>query len=792
MLCRNCSNVRFEWFEEVADARAYAENPDNVVFEECRKYRISSVEQKFYIHHADFQHLARSKDAGCYLCAALWFAFDEPSSDDERAAIDPVSAGEKSSLSLALLARADGSESSSISKTCPVVWRVFASRRADFASRMWFDLEDYFYVFCGNFCRMLRRVELPEGIVRCVLAFEERCANDQGAFARMTYRMYELWESKQLLEVDNSTQSSATIELAKLWYNNCLSNHSVCDALNLSTTAVPPLPKRVIDVREEGMEPVLYEPVDGETGEYICLSHCWGATKPLDVVRYTGSKNDRVTNNPIAYQLPQLATWPRTFRDAVDIARKFNVRYLWIDNTCIIQRDKDDWAMESQRMAQYFGNATFTLAAAWAPNDDVGIYHPRNPLLTYPLCLFEPPDVPPYKGYYVSLMGLDAIDKYEVIKAPLAMRAWVLQEEQLSRRILKYGARGIYWLCFCCSATPDNIMGSERTPYRHENFGNNRQLRMHIHPSRSSTSADAGRNPYLDLWYAQVQEFTSRNMKTKSDVLPALSSLAQAFAGYMKPNDQYAAGLWQSDLALGLLWSAEVSGTRRTTIPAGAVNFDPEGFSGPSWSWIFQCHKRIRLYFRGEILPGGRCDYRENTSLVGTKITRVEIEHQRLSAPYGEVKSGKLFVRAKLFSLLICATPHTLTDEDKWRRKMINDSSSKTSVHLLSMDKMPFPRLALRCVEGERGREFKGECDIDDTDGDLCLWLDPDAEVEAKFLPLIMYRVDPDGLRTAGLVLVPSGNKEDEFVRVGRAEVDIPNRCTLQRSTLPAREITIV
>ncbi|OQV00693.1 hypothetical protein CLAIMM_06157 [Cladophialophora immunda] len=773
MLCRNCSNVRFQWFEEIAEASAYAQNPNNSVFETCRKYDISSVEQKFYVHHADFQHLAQSKDAGCYFCAALWFAFNEPSSDPEQGKIDSVSAGEESPLSPAHLAQADSPEPSSITRTCPVVWRVFASRRAEFASNMWFDVESFVYVFCGKFFRTLQRVQVPEG-----------------AFARLTSRIYELWESKQLLEIDNSTQSNDTFELARLWYNNCLSNHPSCATLSFTTEAIPPLPTRVIDVREDGMEPVLYEPGHGETGEYICLSHCWGGTKPLDVIRHTGSGQSPETGRSNVFQLPQLATWPKTFRDAVDIARKFHIRYLWIDNTSIIQKDKDDWAKESQRMAQYFGNATFTIAAAWASNDDLGLYHSQNPLLTYPLCLFNPSDVPPCKGYYVSLMGLNSRDKYEVINTPLAKRAWVLQEEQLSRRRLTYGAKGVYWLCFCCSASLDNIMGSEVTPYRHERFGDNQQLRMHIHPSLSGAPADAGRNPYLHLWYAQVEQFTSRNMKMKSDVLPALSGFAQAFSSYMETGDQYAAGLWQSDLMLGLLWTTDLWNTRGVKVPGGATNFDPEGFSGPSWSWICQCHKRIYFHFREKMLPGGRCDYRKNTALVGTKITRVEIDHQPFSGPYGEVKGGRLFVTAKLLSVLISTTPHTLTNEDKTRRNMIGGHGS--IVYLLSVDTTPFPWLARRGIWCERGREFKGECDVDDMFDEACRWFDPLSDVEAKFLPLIMYEGDPDGLRTAGLVLVPSGNKEDEFVRVGRAEVDMPNFQTLQRSTLPAREITIV
>lgn len=613
------------------------------------------------------------------------------------------------------------------------------------------------------------------------------CAEKAGVFARFTERIHELWESKELLQLDDSTQSDTTLELAKLWYSSCISNHPICAERDAQTTTSSILPKRVIDLRSAGSEPVLYEPAEGEGGKYICLSHCWGDTKPLHIVRQDDGSQ---STSPRTYSLPPLATWPQTFQDAVDIARKFNIRYLWIDNTSIKQGDKEDWSTESQRMAQYFGNATFTLAATGSTNDDAGLYYPRNPLLTYPLRLLEAADVPPRNDYYVSLMGLNHIDQHEVLDAPLYSRAWVLQEQQLSRRILKFGRRGIYWECLCCSTTAANIMPGEMTPYHHQGFGGGQFLRMQIHATQSNTPANAGRNPYLDLWYATVQEFTSRNMKMKSDALPALSGLAQSYACYMNKDDQYVAGLWQSDLLLGLLWTAEVAGTRRLPIRAGLTNYDSTGFSGPSWSWISHCHRRIRLYFAEKILPGGRCNYLENTSLVGTEVTSVDIEYKPSSAPYGEVEAGRLSIKARLPSVRITTTPFKPNGN---RRNMVHDSMAKTTILPLTMDRTAFDEYWLDVViEGEKGLSLRGECDIDDMDSELWLSRVRDGEFEATFLPLIMYRGDPEGLRTAGLVLLPSENGRDEFVRVGRAQVDLPNRHIFEKSTLPIRQLTIV
>ncbi len=55
---------------------------------------------------------------------------------------------------------------------------------------------------------------------------------------------------------------------------------------------------------------------------------------------------------------------PPTFRDAVTVVRKLGLRYLWIDSLCIIQKDLEDWQIESARMSSIFRNAYLVLGAA--------------------------------------------------------------------------------------------------------------------------------------------------------------------------------------------------------------------------------------------------------------------------------------------------------------------------------------------------------------------------------------------------------------------------------------------
>ena len=505
----------------------------------------------------------------------------------------------------------------------------------------------------------------------------------------------------------------------------------------------------------------------------------------MRVVWNAGLERTEKRRDGAVHQLDPLWKWPKSFQDAVLITRRFNVRFLWIDNTSIKQDDQADWVVESQKMATYFSNASLTLVPMWAQDDDCGIFHDRNPLLDFPLCLI------PSSSYYTSFKGLDRVNEHEVVGAPLFSRAWVLQEQQLSRRLLKFGSKGIHWECFSCYATTARIVPEEHDVYQHRAFANGQPLTMHIYPDSSRTSTVAGRNPYLDLWYATVQEFTSRNMKMKRDALPAISGLAQAYASYIAPDDRYVAGLWQSDLRLGLLWTAGADSSRDQPAPFG-VNYDLEGFTAPSWSWISQCHKRIYVRFDPWILPGGKCHYSEQASLIATEVTNVSITFKPSSEPYGEIIGGRISFKAKLAAVGISTASYAMDSTAKSRRAMLNDSLARTDVHCLAMEEAPFShRVSSLRVEGERGRAFLGECHVDDSTSAIWLSHARDGFVDATFLPLTMYQLDPEGLRMAGLVIVPTEN-DDEFVRIGRAEIDLPNSRSLRESTLSFRTISII
>jgi hypothetical protein len=88
---------------------------------------------------------------------------------------------------------------------------------------------------------------------------------------------------------------------------------------------------------------------------YIALSHCWGKNPIV-----------RTTTGTLAQRKQgiDMSLLPPAFRDAIVIARRLDVRYLWIDSLCIIQDDQLDWQTESAKMSTIYQHALLTISAA--------------------------------------------------------------------------------------------------------------------------------------------------------------------------------------------------------------------------------------------------------------------------------------------------------------------------------------------------------------------------------------------------------------------------------------------
>ncbi|KAF2827609.1 hypothetical protein CC86DRAFT_349226 [Ophiobolus disseminans] len=108
-------------------------------------------------------------------------------------------------------------------------------------------------------------------------------------------------------------------------------------------------------------------PVDTESSpKYACLSHCWGRTRSRH-----NTHTENLAANKVGIPLSEL---PKTFQDAIEIARRLDLHFLWIDFLCIVEDSPSGWEIHVEAMAFIYENAHTTLAAGASADDDGGFF----------------------------------------------------------------------------------------------------------------------------------------------------------------------------------------------------------------------------------------------------------------------------------------------------------------------------------------------------------------------------------------------------------------------------------
>jgi hypothetical protein len=115
---------------------------------------------------------------------------------------------------------------------------------------------------------------------------------------------------------------------------------------------------------------------------------------------------------------------PRTFQDAIRLTRLFDIRYLWIDSLCIIQNSIADWQTEVMSMPYVYSNSYLTISASASGTPHGGIFRWSED--EYEMTLAE--------DHVLKLSMRGGFHPRDFTKS----RAWCLQEEWLSRQLLKF------------------------------------------------------------------------------------------------------------------------------------------------------------------------------------------------------------------------------------------------------------------------------------------------------------------------------------------------------------------
>lgn len=319
------------------------------------------------------------------------------------------------------------------------------------------------------------------------------------------------------------------------------------------------MPKRLIDLGAPNAPPATPKVMHtrGRQEQYVALSYCWGPTQLLS------TKIDNLGEMEKSIPVEIL---PQTIRDAFLVARKLDIRYIWIDALCIIQDSEEDWHSEARRMGAIYANSYFTIAATAAKHSGEGFLWSRT--LDRVSIPFRRNAISKIEGAMCFRQPSDFLRDHQeyVLSSPLLKRAWVLQETLLSRRTVHFSSKQIYWECRTTFGAEDGVTDdAECREHAHE------FLNM-LSALKGGTRSEHHAMMFFSIWAKILSRYSTLSISRPSDKLPALSglaSLAERILGY-----QYFYGIWNFNLPYGLFWQ-----------PVGRPIPRAEEWRAPSWSW---------------------------------------------------------------------------------------------------------------------------------------------------------------------------------------------------------------
>ncbi|KAH8660483.1 heterokaryon incompatibility protein-domain-containing protein [Xylariales sp. PMI_506] len=271
---------------------------------------------------------------------------------------------------------------------------------------------------------------------------------------REHWRTLALVQSRDLrrfLPVEGKAIARSSLQTARTWVENCLHRHPRCASHAVWKTSGETFqPKRLVEIGGDDHHTwrvVLREEHSISPASYATLSHRWSsnATPQLDSTSIESFKRGAPFH-----------ILPQTFRDAISVARKLDVKYIWIDCLCILQDSTADWQLESLEMCKVYTHSICNISATGVPDNSFGFLAMLDDTLA-PLPCVHPTWAPESKD------GWRVVDPFfwwaEVTKTPLMKRGWVFQERFLAPRVLHFGARQMLWECATLDACETYPMG---------------------------------------------------------------------------------------------------------------------------------------------------------------------------------------------------------------------------------------------------------------------------------------------------------------------------------------------
>ncbi|KAF7908151.1 uncharacterized protein EAF01_003906 [Botrytis porri] len=337
--------------------------------------------------------------------------------------------------------------------------------------------------------------------------------------------------------------------------NSCLQNHEKCRATQMTGALCLGFgPSRLIDIVDMKIVKLGIH----EVPKYFILSYVWGHPPFLLLEK----KNENEFSTPGSLGAQRI---PQTILDAIEITRRFEVRYLWVDALCIVQDDFESKMHEIDRMHTIYAQAEMTIVAATGDGANFGLLD-LVPIFT---------DAETHLINNIRFT-VDSMELREVIEfSTWFTRGWTFQELVFSKRILCFTTERTYYSCEEGSWSEDFPLLTRAV---NEN-GDTDEIENIFYDESLKTGFDF-RNKLdpFENYMEMVSKMSTRQFTQESDCLNACRGFYTGLL--LKGLGGSVCGIPAICFEFALAWQPEGILTRR-----GCQDLSSGNFQFPTWSW---------------------------------------------------------------------------------------------------------------------------------------------------------------------------------------------------------------
>lgn len=364
--------------------------------------------------------------------------------------------------------------------------------------------------------------------------------------------------------------TDSVFKAIRKWMEDCSKSHPDCRSLFGDFLADPAeLPKRVVDVNAKDGFLRIHESLPYQKETYTALSYVW------DVNAKSGEESQKREVWPRREEDGQ--TWvearslPLGFQDAVELTRRINVRYLWIDALCVHQDDPEDRKENVSKVLDIFRNAALCIRPANIDNIHESFLRKEGPYLGSPVCKVR---VSNSKGRDILLKlttkmndATSGMDRYD---ERLRKRSWSVMEAFASPRHVTITSHNE--IAFFCL----NPHYTTRFPYYQWVYTINDSYNQYHYIGATGASwaeyfkTHKNKHRPWEPWTHLITDIHQGAVTRPEDRLEMLSSIAKHHIW----DEEYLFGLWKKHAREGLMWE-----------PYGAEERGQVLDHAPSWSW---------------------------------------------------------------------------------------------------------------------------------------------------------------------------------------------------------------